>query len=101
MLIKPSQLDKIFKALAHKDRRFMVQVLCAGEATGSKLVELTPMTMPGVLQHLKILEDSGLVGSEKDGRVRTYWVDPDALRVATYWIDSRKREIRRHARGAR
>ncbi len=95
MLIKPSQLDKIFKALSHRDRRFMIQSLCAGEAPFAQLASKMPMTMPSALQHLELLEEAGLVRSEKSGRVRTCQVDPDALDIAANWVATRKRAIRR------
>ncbi|MCM3880148.1 MAG: metalloregulator ArsR/SmtB family transcription factor [Vicinamibacterales bacterium] len=98
MPIKPSQLDKIFKALADRNRRFIVQRLCRGSAQVSELASLLPMALPSALQHLDVLEASGIVRSEKVGRIRTCWIDADALTAAVDWIESRKRSLHRHAR---
>ena len=69
-------LDKAFAALADPARRAMVERLAQGPASVSELAAPLPMSLAGALQHLKVLEDSGLVTSSKQGRVRTCQVDP-------------------------
>ena len=69
MLINPSQIDAIFRALADENRRWIVQMLSSGPRSVMELAELLPITPAGVSQHLQILEKSGLVHSEKIGRV--------------------------------
>ena len=64
-------LDLTFQALADPTRRGMLERLTRGPATVSELAEPLPMSLPAVVQHLKVLEASGLVQSEKVGRVRT------------------------------
>jgi DNA-binding transcriptional ArsR family regulator len=85
-------LDLTFQALADPTRRAMVERLGRGPATVSDLAEPFAMSLPGVVQHLKILEASGLVRSEKLGRVRTCRLEPAALSLAEHWITARRQE---------
>lgn len=68
----------------------MVERLSEGPASVSDLAEPMPMSLPGVLQHLRVLEQSGLVRSEKVGRVRTYRIEAAAMRPAERWISARR-----------
>jgi DNA-binding transcriptional ArsR family regulator len=68
----------------------MVERLSEGPASVSDLGEPLPMTLPGVLQHLQVLEQSGVVRSKKVGRVRIYRIEPEALRPAERWISARR-----------
>ena len=83
-------LDLAFQALADPSRRAMVDRLVRGPATVSQLAETLEMSLPGVMQHLKVLEDAGLVVSEKIGRVRTCRIEPQALTQAERWIAERR-----------
>ena len=83
-------LDLVFQALADPGRRVMVERLCRGPATVSELAQPLEMTLSAVVQHLAVLEASGLVRSEKVGRVRTCHVEPAALRTAERWIAERR-----------
>jgi DNA-binding transcriptional ArsR family regulator len=83
-------LDKAFAALSDPARRAMVERLASGPATVSELAAPLPMSLAGVLQHLKVLEDSGLVTSEKKGRVRTCRIDPAMLGAAERWVAERR-----------
>jgi DNA-binding transcriptional ArsR family regulator len=86
------RLDQVFQALADPTRRAMVERLSRGPASVSELARPLTMSLPAVLQHLQILESSGLVRSEKAGRVRTCQIEATALRTAEQWIaDSRSR----------
>jgi DNA-binding transcriptional ArsR family regulator len=91
MLQYRQPLDLAFQALSDPTRRRMVERLSAGPATVSELAEPLPMSMSAVVQHLKILEASGLVATEKVGRVRTCRVEPQALSAAERWINERRR----------
>ncbi len=73
----------------------MVERLSRGPASVSELAQPFPMSMSAVVQHLKILEASGLVASEKTGRVRTCRVDARALSAAERWINDRRRTVER------
>ena len=80
----------MFHALADPTRRGMVERLVRGPASVSELSRPLEMSLPAVLQHLQVLEASGLVRSEKAGRVRTCRIDPDALRAAEAWITDQR-----------
>ena len=83
----------MFAALADPSRRSMVERLGRGPASVSELAAPLPMSLPAVLGHLRVLEDSGLVHSEKVGRVRTCRVNPSALRTAEDWMTRRRAEL--------
>jgi DNA-binding transcriptional ArsR family regulator len=80
----------MFQALADPSRRVMVERLTRGPASVSELARPLPMSLPAVVQHLAVLEASGLVRSEKIGRVRTCRIEPKALRTAEQWIADRR-----------
>ena len=84
------QLDKTFAALADPARRAMVERLVSGPASVSELARPLPMSLPAVMLHLKVLEDSGLVTSQKLGRVRTCRIDPQRLSQAERWVAERR-----------
>jgi DNA-binding transcriptional ArsR family regulator len=83
-------LDKTFGALADPARRAMVERLVQGPATVSELARPLPMSLPAVLLHLKVLEESGLVTSTKVGRVRTCRIEPKMLSQAEKWVSERR-----------
>lgn len=90
MLHDPAQLDLMFQALADPARRGMVDRLCQGPASVSQLAEPFAMSLSAVVQHLQVLEASGLVRTAKVGRVRTCQIEPAALRRAEGWISERR-----------
>ena len=90
MLNYQSDLDQVFHALADPARRSMVERLSRGPASVGDLAEPLSMSLPGVMQHLRVLEASGLVRSQKQGRVRTCRVDPETLRAAEKWMADRR-----------
>ena len=90
MLQFMSPLDHVFHALADPARRAMVERLSQGPASVSDLAAPLPMSLSAVGQHLKVLEASGLVRTEKLGRVRTCRIDPGALSLAEHWISARR-----------
>jgi DNA-binding transcriptional ArsR family regulator len=92
MLQHQETLDRAFHALADPGRRWMVDRLTRGPASVSELAAPLEMSMSAVVQHLKVLEASGLVRSAKVGRVRTCQVQPDALRAAEGWLAARRLE---------
>jgi DNA-binding transcriptional ArsR family regulator len=85
-----NKLDKTFAALADPARRSMVERLVQGPATVSELARPLPMSLPAAMLHLKVLEDSGLVTSQKVGRVRTCRIDPRMLSQAEQWVAERR-----------
>ena len=84
------EVDLLFHALADSSRRAMVDRLIHGPASVSELASPLEMSLPAVVQHLHVLEASGLVRSQKLGRVRTCTVEPAALRTAERWIAERR-----------
>lgn len=80
----------MFQALADPTRRAMVERLGRGPASVSELAAPFAMSLPAIVQHLQLLEASGLVRSEKLGRVRTCRMEPAALGLAEQWIDQRR-----------
>jgi DNA-binding transcriptional ArsR family regulator len=84
------KLDKTFAALSDPTRRAMVERLVQGPATVSELAKPLPMSLPAAMLHLKVLEDSGLVTSQKTGRVRTCRIDPLVLSQAEKWVGERR-----------
>ncbi len=85
-----ASLDLVFQALADPGRRAMVERLSRGPASVSELAKPLAMSLSAVVQHLQVLEASGLVRSAKTGRVRTCRVDDAALRKAEDWIQGRR-----------
>lgn len=83
-------VGRVFHALADPTRRVIVERLVRGPASVSELARPLAMSLPAVVQHLAVLEESGLVSSEKVGRVRTCRVEPDALRAAEGWLSGQR-----------
>ena len=84
-------IDAMFAALADPTRRAVVERLGNGPASVSELAADYPIALPSFLQHLKLLENAGLVRSEKQGRVRTCTLEPLALSAVEQWIVDRRR----------
>jgi DNA-binding transcriptional ArsR family regulator len=94
-----TKLDRAFQALADPARRGMLARLASGPASVSELAEPLKMSLPAVLQHLQALETSGLIRSEKKGRVRTCRLQPGVLSTAEQWLVNRRSEWeKRHDR---
>jgi DNA-binding transcriptional ArsR family regulator len=89
-MLNHPQLDLVFQALADPSRRTMVERLSRGPASVSDLAEPLDMSLPAVMQHLQVLETSGLVRSEKTGRVRTCRIEPRVLATAEGWFGKRR-----------
>jgi DNA-binding transcriptional ArsR family regulator len=90
MLNQSVPLPQVFHALGDPTRLVLVERLSRGPASVSELAEPLAMTLPAVIQHLRVLEASGLVRSEKVGRVRTCRIEPAALRQVEVWIEERR-----------
>lgn len=83
-------LDGAFQALADPNRRSMVERLGQGPASVSELAAPLPISLPAVVQHLDVLQRSGLVRSEKVGRVRTCRLQPAPMRALEGWVAQRR-----------
>jgi DNA-binding transcriptional ArsR family regulator len=95
MLNQSSSLDLAFQALADPTRRAMVERLTRSPASVSDLARPLSMSLPAVMQHLAVLEGSGLVVSEKIGRVRTCRIEARTLSLVEQWINARRTEWER------
>ncbi|WP_072395782.1 metalloregulator ArsR/SmtB family transcription factor [Hyphomicrobium sp. CS1GBMeth3] len=85
------QLDHVFGALSDATRRAIVMRLCAGEASVGELAKPFEMALPSLMKHIRILENSGLVVSEKIGRVRTCALQPEALETIEDWLSGQRK----------
>jgi len=88
-------LDRVFQALADPGRRLMVERLSQGPTSVSELGRPLDMSLAAVLQHVQVLEASGLIRSQKVGRTRTCSLTPAALRSAEDWIAGRRTMVER------
>lgn len=95
MLNHQPSLDLTFQALADPTRRAILARLTRGPASVSELARPLAMSLPAVIQHLAVLEHSGLVRSAKLGRVRTCQLEPAALSIAEQWLNERRSEWER------
>jgi DNA-binding transcriptional ArsR family regulator len=86
-----ASLDPVFHALADPTRRALVERLTLGPASVSELARPVAMSLPGVMQHLAVLEASGLVRSEKTGRVRICRLEPEAMQNVEDWVADRRK----------
>ena len=89
-LREPSNIERIFHALGDPTRRAMVERISQGPVSVSRLADPLDMTLAAVIQHLQILEESGLVKTEKTGRVRTCSMNPAGLAALERWIAERR-----------
>lgn len=83
-------VDRVFHALAEPMRRALVERLSAGPMSVSDLAQPFDVTLAAIVQHLQVLEESGIIRSEKVGRVRTCCLEPGGLKVAERWISERR-----------
>jgi DNA-binding transcriptional ArsR family regulator len=82
--------DDVFYALSNATRRKVLERLSAGPASVSELAAPFDMKLPSFVQHLSVLEQSRLVKSKKRGRVRTYEIAPERLKLAEDWLTARR-----------
>jgi DNA-binding transcriptional ArsR family regulator len=95
MLNYEANVDLAFQALADPTRRAIVDRLIQGPTSVSELAKPLAISLPGVMQHLAVLEESGLVRSQKIGRTRTCRIDPNVLCAAERWLTARREEWER------
>jgi DNA-binding transcriptional ArsR family regulator len=87
---KKPDIDHVFHALGDPSRRAIVERVSKGPISVSRLTEPLGITLAAVVQHLQVLEESGLVQTEKVGRVRTCRIEPAGLSVVEQWISDRR-----------
>jgi DNA-binding transcriptional ArsR family regulator len=90
MLNYPPSLDRVFHALADPTRLAIVERLSRGSVSVSEIAEPLDMTLAAVVQHIQVLEQSGVISTRKQGRVRTCQLEPRALDIVNRWIAQRR-----------
>jgi DNA-binding transcriptional ArsR family regulator len=102
---RPSSANDVFRAVADRTRRKLLDRLSEGEETMMKLAESFDISLPAVSQHLKVLREAGLVEERREGRMRVYMLIPGPLREVSDWVDhyqhfwqSRLRRLGEHLR---
>ena len=96
MLNHPVNLDRVFHALADPTRRAMIERLGRAPASVSELARPMALSLAAIVQHVQILEASGLVRTEKIGRTRTCRLDSHTLAQAERWLEARRGEWAAH-----
>lgn len=89
-MLDHSPIDDLFRALAEPARRAIVERLGLGPASVSTLAAPLPMSLAAVVQHVQVLEEAGIVRTEKTGRVRMCRLEPVALEAVAGWVAARK-----------
>lgn len=90
MTRKKPDIDRVFHALGDPTRRALLEKLTDGPVSVSRLAEPLAISLAAVVQHLQVLEECGLVQTEKTGRVRTCRIEPVGLDVAAQWLKDRR-----------
>lgn len=96
MVNQGAVLDRVFHALADPTRRGILEQLSERPISVSTLASPLDMSLAAVLQHIRVLEDCGLVSTTKVGRTRTCALEPDTLTTATQWLTERRRSWEAH-----
>jgi DNA-binding transcriptional ArsR family regulator len=89
-MLNNSPVDRVFNALGDPTRRAIVEQLSRRSTSVSELAKPLEITLAAVVQHLQVLEDSGLVRTEKIGRVRSCHIKPEGLQVLDRWLTQRR-----------
>ena len=93
MVHYPQALDRTFAALADPTRRAVLERLGRGSATISELADPFGISLTGMKKHVRVLEDAGLVTTEKVGRVRRCSAGPQRLDDVQAWTESYRRML--------
>ena len=95
-MLTQAAVDRVFHALGDPTRRAILERLSRSPSSVSDLAKPLDVTLAAVVQHVQVLEESGLVRSKKIGRVRSCQIVPEGLRVAERWIADRRSLWERH-----
>jgi DNA-binding transcriptional ArsR family regulator len=87
----PAVVDRVFRALSDPTRRDVLERLTSRPASTSELAARYEMALPSFVEHLRVLEGSGLVRSSKAGRIRTYELAPEQMKVAEGWLGRQRK----------
>ena len=89
-MLKYQEVDSTLRALAEPTRRAIVERLSEGPTSVTEIARPFDMSLAAVVQHLQVLEEAGIIHSQKLGRVRTCTLQPDGLRPLTQWLNERR-----------
>jgi DNA-binding transcriptional ArsR family regulator len=89
-MLNNERIDAIFHALGEPTRRAMLDHLSQGPVSVTELSAPLPVSLAAVIQHLQVLEECGVVKTEKVGRVRTCSIAPEGLCFAERWLSERR-----------
>jgi DNA-binding transcriptional ArsR family regulator len=89
-MLNNAAVDRVFHALAEPTRRAIVERLTTGPSTVSELAKPFDITLAAIVQHLQVLEEGGVIRTEKVGRVRICRIEPRGLKLAEKWIAERR-----------
>jgi len=92
-MVQHQEIDRTFSALADPTRRDLLERLSRGSATISELAEPYGISLTGMKKHVQVLEDAGLVTTQKVGRVRRCSLGPARLEDVEDWIGSYRRML--------
>jgi DNA-binding transcriptional ArsR family regulator len=96
MLNSQSSLDRAFRALADPTRRAIVDRLSRSQASVSEIAKPLKMSLVAVVQHIQLLEECGVIRTQKSGRIRTCRIEPQALGMVERWLSERRAMWERH-----
>lgn len=85
-----ANLDSVLYAMSDRTRRKVLERLSRGSASVSELAKPFDLAMPSFMQHLDVLQDSGLIRTQKEGRVRTCYLVPDRLKIVEGWLEEQR-----------
>lgn len=91
------RLDNVFQALADPTRRAVIDRLGDGPASITDLARPFDMALPSFLKHIRVLEQSGLIQTRKEGRVRTCAISPAAFTAIEQWLAAQRAAWESHA----
>ncbi len=94
-MVKSQTLDRTFSALSNPRRRHILESLSSGPASLSELAHPFGISLPGVMKHVRILEEANLVTTEKHGRTRECRLGPERMDDVTRWIERYRRQWER------
>ncbi len=89
-MLQHQALDRVYQALSDPSRRTIVERLSHGDASVSELARPLAMSLAAVVQHVQLLEASGLIRTAKVGRVRNCSLDRAVLSQAEQWLTQRR-----------
>jgi len=87
--------DLVFHALGDATRRAILEMVSERPVSISQLAEPLEVSLAAIVQHVQLLEEAGLVRTEKVGRVRSARIDPKGIALARGWLEDRRSEAER------